>query len=137
MTSFPENAYIEPHMGVSRCADILRLKKMTFHGYHGLFPEERKLGQKYEIDVEIRADNLTPSGEQPVFDYTQIYDHIEAIVTKESYRLIESLADRIATSLVETFRIPEIFLRVFKPAPPFRGHFDGVEIEMVRKDIRR
>jgi dihydroneopterin aldolase len=112
-------------------SDILRLKKMTFHGYHGLFPEERKLGQKYEVDVEIRAD-LSPSRGCAVFDYTQVYDHVEAIVTGETFELVEALADRIATSLVERFHFPEVLVRVHKPAPPFRGHFDGVEVEVVR-----
>ncbi|MSS70815.1 MAG: dihydroneopterin aldolase [Candidatus Latescibacteria bacterium] len=110
-------------------SDILRLKKMVFHGRHGLFPEERKLGQKYEVDVEIRAD----LGPRAVVDYTQVYDHVEAIVTGETYELVEALTDRIATSLVEHFHLPEVLVRVHKPAPPFRGHFDGIEVEVLRR----
>jgi len=114
-------------------SDILRLKKMVFHGRHGLFPEERKLGQKYEVDVDIRAD-LTPCA---VVDYTEVYDHVEAIVTGETYELVETLADRIATSLVERFHLPEALVRVRKPAPPFRGHFDGIEVEVTRRGVRK
>jgi dihydroneopterin aldolase len=110
-------------------SDILRIQKMVFHGRHGLFPEERKLGQKYEVDVEIRAD-LTP---RAVVDYTQVYDHVEAIVTGETYELVEALTERIAASLVERFGLPEVLVRVRKPAPPFRGHFDGIEVEVTRR----
>ena len=103
-----------------------------FHGYHGLFPEERKLGQKYEVDVEIRADRGFAEA-SAVLDYTLLYDHVQSIVTKESFELLESLADRIATSLVQAFELTEVFVRVRKPAPPFHGHFDGVEVEVVRR----
>ncbi len=112
-------------------SDVLRLKNMTFHGYHGLYPEERKLGQKYHVDVEIRAD-FSPGA---LVDYTRVYERVEALVTGEPCEFVETLADRIATDLVRQFHLSEVLVRVRKPAPPFRAYFDGVEVEVVRKGV--
>ena len=29
--------------------DIIRLRNMRFYAYHGLFPEEARLGQRFEV----------------------------------------------------------------------------------------
>ncbi len=33
--------------------DKLILRGLKFHGYHGVKPEERKLGQKFLVDVDF------------------------------------------------------------------------------------
>lgn len=109
--------------------DILRLKNLTFHAYHGVYPEERKLGQKYEVDVEITGDF---SSGAPV-DYTLVYDRVKATITGDPCEYVETLADRIAADLVREFDLPAVLVRVRKPAPPFPAHFDGVEVEVIRK----
>ena len=37
-------------------ADLVRLNKMVFHGYHGYWEEERQVGQRFEVDVELEVD---------------------------------------------------------------------------------
>lgn len=109
--------------------DILRLRNMRFHGFHGLYPEERKLGQKYEVDVEVRAD----FGGNSSVDYTLLCKRVEEIVKGDPCEFIETLADRIATDLVRQYRLPEVLVRVRKPSPPVPAHFEGVEVEVVRR----
>ena len=36
--------------------DIIRLRNMRFYAYHGLFPEEARLGQRFEVDVDLIGD---------------------------------------------------------------------------------
>lgn len=36
--------------------DKIILKNMQFYGFHGLFPEENKLGQRFQVDVELFTD---------------------------------------------------------------------------------
>lgn len=35
---------------------------MEFYGYHGVFPEENKLGQRFKVDLTVELD-LKQAGE--------------------------------------------------------------------------
>lgn len=56
--------------------DKLILKGLTFHGFHGVKPEERKLGQKFLVDVDAWMD-LRAAGKSDILSdtvsYTEIY----------------------------------------------------------------
>ena len=115
-------------------SDILRLKNMTFYAYHGALPEEARLGQRYEVDVELYGDfrGYARCEARRAIDYTLVYRATEAVVTKERFDLVESLADRIAEVLAERFGLDRLVVRVRKPNPPVSGYFDGIEVEVRR-----
>ena len=108
---------------------------MAFYGYHGLFEEEAKLGQKFEVDVEIYGDfrgvahNDTPQ----VVDYPRVCKVVEQVVTGERFGLVEALADRIADVLQSELGLTKLLVRVRKPNPPVPVNFDGVEVEVIRR----
>lgn len=56
--------------------DKLILRGLKFHGFHGVKPEERKLGQKFVVDVDAWMD-LHPAGLSDCLSdsisYTEIY----------------------------------------------------------------
>ncbi|CAN1133877.1 Dihydroneopterin aldolase 2 [Linum perenne] len=56
--------------------DKLVLRGLKFHGFHGVKPEERSLGQKFVIDVDAWMD-LQPAGNSDqlvdTISYTDIY----------------------------------------------------------------
>ncbi len=121
--------------------DWLRIRNMRFYGYHGLFAEEGRLGQRFEVDVEIESSfdgtrELGPSpdvsGVEGVVDYPGVFALAEQIVTGERYGLVESLADRIADAILTQFDVGGVVVRVRKPDPPVEGQFDGVEVEVRR-----
>ena len=121
--------------------DWLRIQNMRFYGYHGLFPEESRLGQRFEVDVEIESSfvGMAELGEDPdvsrvegAVDYPKIFALTEQIVTQERFGLVESLADRIAVAILTQFDVSDVVVRVRKPDPPVQGQFDGVEVEVRR-----
>ena len=121
--------------------DWLRIKNMRFYGFHGLFPEEGRLGQRFEVDVEIAScfEGTGDLGAAPdvaqvdgIVDYPKVYALTEEIVTGERFGLVESLADRIASAILIQFSVEEVVVRVRKPDPPVQGQFDGVEVEVRR-----
>ena len=121
--------------------DVLRIRNMQFYGYHGLLPEEARLGQRYEVDVEVFGsfEGLADLGEVPdlekapgTVNYPEVFTLTESIVTSERFGLVESLADRIATAIQEQFGVKKLIVRVRKPDPPVAGHFEGVEAEVRR-----
>ena len=118
--------------------DILRIKNLVFYGYHGLLPEEEKLGQRFEVDVEVYGDFRGYSNGQTesAVDYPEICKLTESVVTEERFGLIEALADRVADVLQERLGLDRFLVRVRKPNPPFDMQFDGVEVE-IRRGLAR
>lgn len=117
--------------------DKIILKGMQFYGYHGVFLEENKLGQRFIIDLELvmpldkpgRTDEL-----EDTINYAEIHRLVKQITEERTYRLIEALAENIATELLQTYTsINELTVRVLKPHPPVSMIFDGVTVEINRK----
>ena len=114
--------------------DVLRIKNMVFYAYHGLFPEENKLGQRFEVDVDVYGDfrGYAHQDRAAAVDYPEVYALTETVVMQERFGLIEALADRIAEVLQERLGLDGLVVRVRKPHPPVAAHFDGVEVEVRR-----
>ena len=108
---------------------------MRFYAYHGVLPEERRLGQRFEVDLEIKTD-LQKAGLsdelEDTLDYSRLFRLVEQVVTEERFNLIEALAERIAQKTAESFPVCELTVRVRKPNPPSPVHLDGVEAEIHR-----
>lgn len=116
--------------------DKMIIRKMEYYGYHGVFEEERKLGQRFYIDLELEMD-LREAGEKDdltkTINYAELHEHVKQIVEKESFQLIEALAERVASSLLGTYTgINALTVKVTKPHPPFDIHFEGVTVEIRR-----
>lgn len=117
--------------------DRIKLHRMTFFGYHGVLPEERKLGQRFIVDLELLTD-LRAAGEQDdlalTVNYAEVFEVVRSIVEGEPCKLIEALAERIAQTVLRTYDAVEaVNVLVTKPAPPFAGDYDGVSVEVTRR----
>jgi len=117
--------------------DRMILNGMRFYGYHGVFPEENKLGQQYIVDVELKIDleqaSQTDELEHTV-NYAEMHALVKFIVEGPPFKLIEALAGHIASRLLDAYtNVNEVTVRVTKPHPPFDIHFDGVTVELCRK----
>lgn len=117
--------------------DNMMVKGMRFYGYHGVFPEENKLGQQYYVDIELKMD-LERAAQTDDLNFTVNYAEIHAfaktIVEGPPFKLIEALTGHIASRVLEAYTmINEVTVRVTKPHPPFDIHFDGVTVELRRK----
>src|SRR5690625_4617086 len=110
--------------------DKILLNGLTFYSYHGLYPEEQKLGQRFIVDLELfcdlkkagLSDNMNDS-----IHYGLVYDTVKNIVEGEKKQLLESVAETIASRLIEKFNLIEaILVKVTKPDPPIPGYYDSV-----------
>ena len=116
--------------------DVLRIRNMQFYGYHGLLPEETKLGQRFEVDLEISGDFRGYGRNRPddALKYPDAYEIVERVVTQEVFGLVEELADAIAEALQIELGIHRLVVRVRKPHAPVPKAFDGIEVEVRRGD---
>lgn len=119
-------------------SDLLRLRNLRFYGYHGLFPEENRLGQRFEVDLEVQTD-LGPAGRADdlslTIDYPRLIALVEEVVTGPPFKLLEALAEGIASRIGAAFAPVELTVRVRKPTPPVPAAFDGVEVEIHRSYV--
>ncbi len=108
---------------------------MSFYGYHGVLPQERELGQVFEVDVELFLD-LRSAGEsddpEMTVSYADVYEVVRRVVTGRPYKLIEAVAEAIAARLLTGFSVQEVLVRVKKPAAPVPGHFRYMGVEIRR-----
>ncbi len=86
----------------------------------GVSKGERALRRPVGIDVELICD-LTRSGRSDrlahTIDYGDVYRVIEEVASKNDYRLVEALAERIAQALLAGFPITACTIAVRKHAP--------------------
>lgn len=116
--------------------DRICLKGLEFFAYHGAMPEEKTLGQKFLVDVELFKD-LRRVGEsdqvEDTINYAEVYQRVKAVVTEERYQLIEKLAERIADQVIHEFPCEAIRVEVHKPQAPIPGIFEDVSVEIFRE----
>ncbi|NPV74198.1 MAG: dihydroneopterin aldolase [Pelotomaculum sp.] len=116
--------------------DKLIIEGMEFYGYHGVLPEERALGQRFVVDVELYLD-LRPAGEsdslEHTVNYAGVFELVRSIVCGRPYRLIESVAEAIASAVLDRFQVAEAVVRVKKPFAPVPGRFSWMAVEIRRQ----
>ncbi|WP_025028139.1 dihydroneopterin aldolase [Caldalkalibacillus mannanilyticus] len=117
--------------------DKIIFSGMKFYAYHGVFPEENKLGQMYDVDVEVFT-NLQKAGVTDQLEYTvnyaELYEIVKSIVEGEQFQLIEALAEKISARILLSFeQIQQVRIKVTKPNPPIPGHYDSVAVEIQRE----
>jgi 7,8-dihydroneopterin aldolase/epimerase/oxygenase len=117
--------------------DSIIARGMTFQACHGLLPQEKNRPQKFKVDLVMGLD-LHPAGTSDALDdtidYDRVYHLVEAVVTGNSYNLIEALAERIAADLLAAFRrMQEVEVKVYKPEAPVVGEFEYFAVKVHRR----
>jgi 7,8-dihydroneopterin aldolase/epimerase/oxygenase len=117
--------------------DKIRLNSISFYGYHGALAEERTLGQRFELDVEVCGDFSRHEGSDDLHwtvDYTLLYRAVAEIFNSQNFALLETCAGVIANGILQRFeRVAEVTVRVRKPHVPMGGLLDNVEVEVYRR----
>ena len=115
---------------------VIRLKNMTFYGYHGVYDFEKEKGTDFEIDLELFTPLLKSSKSDNIEDtinYEDIYELVKKAFRSKSYFLLEKLADSISMSIFKEHKIDKLIIRVRKINAPLNGKLDSVEIELKRE----
>lgn len=117
--------------------DKIYVNQMEFYGYHGVFSEETRLGQRFIVDLAVGLD-LKKAGETDNLDasvnYAELYQVCKEVVEGKPFKLIESVAEKIASRLLGEFSlIEEVAIKVIKPDPPIPGHYKFVAAEITRR----
>jgi len=114
----------------------IRLHNMVFFGSHGVFAEERKLGQRFIVNVTCETDpakDATITHLEDTVDYTLVFAEIQHIMERKQYYVMEECANAILNAIFEKFPlIIQARVGIQKPFVPMSAVLDSVEIELER-----
>jgi dihydroneopterin aldolase len=122
--------------------DVIFLEGLRFYGYHGVNPEERVLGQRFVVDVEIAVD-LHRAGQSDelgdTVSYSDLYKLVRGVVEGEPRNLLEAVAETIATDVLQAFPpVIAVAVTIRKPEAPLKGAMlaaAGVRIARMRPPV--
>ncbi|MEM7660827.1 MAG: dihydroneopterin aldolase [Pseudomonadota bacterium] len=111
------------------------VSNLIVHGFHGVNPEEKSLGQKFEVDIDCRIDDPDCSSDKlsSTVNYSSLCDIGHAVSQNGRFNLIETYADRVIRAVFDAH--PEVdWVRVLvrKPSAPLAHVFDTVGVELSR-----
>ncbi len=116
--------------------DKLIIGDLTFYGHCGITPEEQKTGQRFSLDLEIGCDAVQIAKTDQLkeaFDYASIARRLIEVGQKEEFRLIETMAERLARVVLDEFGARRITLRLQKHFPPIEPLMAYSAVEIVRE----
>lgn len=117
--------------------DRIIARGLEFQGRHGVCLSEREKAQSFRVDLELFLD-LRAAAEQDdlalTIDYGETFQIVKNIVEKESCKLLETLAEKIASALLDTFaRLRAVEVQLAKPHAPVKGKFDYFAVKIRRE----
>ena len=102
----------------------------------GIHKRERYVAQTVSIDLDIGLPGTTVFASDKVadtIDYEQVALRIKALASSGHFRLVETLADRIAKLLTDEFKAPWVKVSAAKIGILPNAKFVGVLIERGRR----
>lgn len=98
-----------------------------------MFPEERRDGQPFVVDVELELPLDTQSDDLgETVNYAEIAAEVEAVITGEPLNLIETVAGRIAERCLTHGKVERVTVTVHKPNAPITTTFADVSVTISR-----
>ena len=115
--------------------DLVEIRGLKLKGRHGVTDEERSADQPFVVNLAARLDARQAAildDLSSTLDYEEAVQIVAKIVTGESYQLLETLADRIARSLLTNPRVLDVWVRVAKTHAPLSEDVEEVAVEVSR-----
>ncbi|WP_310487484.1 dihydroneopterin aldolase [Chamaesiphon sp. VAR_69_metabat_338] len=119
--------------------DVIQLTGIRCYGYTGYLPEERVLGQWFEVDLRISVD-LAPAGRsdriEETLDYRSVIVAVKDIIATAKFALIEKLAEKIVTTVLDFDMVQQVELKLHKPGAPIPDFGGKITLELIRQKNR-
>ncbi|HUF14746.1 MAG TPA: dihydroneopterin aldolase [Acidimicrobiia bacterium] len=115
--------------------DRIDLTGIEVYAKHGVLAEEQEKAQVFKVDVTVFAD-LATAGESDdlsdTLDYSALALEIREVVGSESYKLIETVAARVADALMRHPNVTRSIVTIHKPDAPIDLVFRDVAVTVER-----
>jgi 7,8-dihydroneopterin aldolase/epimerase/oxygenase len=111
------------------------LEDIEFYAYHGHLAEERTIGARFLVNLEMETEfeeACLSDRLEDTFDYQHAYDIVSAEMKLPS-ALLEHVAARIANRILSaSIRVQSVKICISKMNPPLGGNVKAVAIELTK-----
>ena len=122
---------------INSANDKIFLRGLEVECIIGFIDWERRIKQRVQIDLELPVDCARAAHRDDVadtVDYKRVAKRVIAFVESSEFLLVETMAHRLAMTLLAEFDLAWVRLSINKPGA-IRGSRDvGVAIERTRQD---
>lgn len=119
--------------------DKIEIRGLEIYANHGVFEEEKKLGQKFLVSITLfldvseagKTDDLTKS-----IDYGAVSHRVKEWMERHTCQLLETVAKELCEEILleyESLGLEEVEVSVKKPWAPVGLPLDTVAVTMKRK----
>jgi dihydroneopterin aldolase len=116
----------------------IEIEGMEFYSFHGHYPVEQEVGNKFLIDLVLDAD-LGKASQTDNLEDTINYQQVYEIVKKEmeiNSHLLEHIAGRILNQLHQAFdSLIKTKIKISKMNPPLGGQIQKVSVVMEKTKV--
>lgn len=116
--------------------DLIFIKGLAVHAYHGVMEHEGTVGQTFLLDLELGIDLAEASRSDRIastVSYNEVVDCVTRAFCADRFRLVEAAAGAVAEAILAHFpRITRVRVTVHKPHAPVAATFTDVGVSIVR-----
>ena len=114
----------------------LIIQDLEIFAHHGVFEEEKKLGQKFVVSLEIWFEMSKAAADDKIestLDYGELCQRVDVFLKSKSYDLIEAAALGLCEQILQEYPLVQrlkVYLK--KPWAPIHMHLASVGVEVER-----
>ena len=112
--------------------DIVFIHDLQIETVIGIYDWERKIRQTISLDIEMATDISKAAKSDDIEDtlsYKDVAKRVIEFVEQSEYELVEALAEKICSIVIDEFAVPWIKLTLHKPGAVRGSKSVGVIIE--------
>lgn len=113
-------------------SDKLIIRDLVAEGRVGVYEWEQQAPQQVWIDVELAIDAAKAAASDDMkdaVDYSRLVSRLKQHVAARPVKLLETLAEELASLILKEFAVPRVMLRIKKRALP---GIDYAAVEVTR-----
>lgn len=115
--------------------DAICVNGIRAFGHLGVLPEERAIGQWFNVDLRIQVD-LSRAGSSDrladTYDYCNAVTAIQSYIQTSQVQLLESAAEAIAAIVLTATIVEQVQVRLTKLVPPIPNFSGAIVVEITR-----
>jgi len=117
---------------VSNSADLVFIRELQVNTIIGVYDWERGVRQTVVLDLEMATDNKRAAASDDIADalnYAAVSSRLLEFIENSEFQLIETMAEQVATIVLNEFKVPWLRLRLCKPGAVAQAKDVGILIE--------
>jgi 2-amino-4-hydroxy-6-hydroxymethyldihydropteridine diphosphokinase len=120
--------------------DKVFIEGLEIEALIGIYDWERRIRQPLQFDIEMAFDNRRPAASDAIadtLDYKAVSKRLIEFVSQSGFGLVETLAERCASLILNEFAVTQLRLKLSKPGAVRGARAVGVIIERSREPAPR